>query len=438
MHPDVGGARQLVDLADRVPADHEDRRLAVVVDRLDERLDDPRALVPVRPPAARPGRRETTSSPRPPAPTRGLTTDSPNRSAAAAYVEDGVGGDRRDDRQTGVLELDEVALVGVPPEDADAVEQRRPDAGRPAEELAEPGVVVPGRRVRRSRRRRPSRRRGRPTPPSGVQPARLEGARRAPVSRLALGPLSAGDEQHQRSPSALRSAPRSDTLGPGSAAVAHDQMGGQHPARAGRAPASGHRRRAAARPSRGPSAPATGGRWSAAGGSDSAIGASSKPTTATSCGHPPAGVAQRLQRAERHQVVGAEDRVDVGLAVQQGRASPRLAALLAEVAADHEPLVDREAGRAASPATYPSKRERPATMSAGPAMVAIRRRPRSTRWATASSGALHVVDVDEVAAHALVGAAADDDGERRGRGSGPAARRRRAARAGARRRRAGG
>ena len=44
---------------------------------------------------------------------------------------------------------------------------------------------------------------------------------------------------------------------------------------------------------------------------------SSKPTTATSAGHGPAGVAQHLHRADRHEVVGREDRVEIGHALEQ-------------------------------------------------------------------------------------------------------------------------
>ena len=43
-------------------------------------------------------------------------------------------------------------------------------------------------------------------------------------------------------------------------------------------------------------------------------------------------------------------------------------------------------------------------------MVAMWRRPRSTRCATASSGALHVVDVDEADAVTSAAAPTDDDG----------------------------
>ena len=54
---------------------------------------------------------------------------------------------------------------------------------------------------------------------------------------------------------------------------------------------------------------------------DSAIGASSKPTTATSSGTCRPASRSALQGADGHQVVGAEDRVDLGAAGEQGRAS---------------------------------------------------------------------------------------------------------------------
>ncbi len=169
----------------------------------------------------------------------------------------------------------------------------------------------------------------------------------------------------------------------------------------------------------------------------SATGESSNPTTATSSGTTPTGVAEHLEGRGGHRVVGAEDARPGRGGARGARAIARRAALLAEVPADDERLV-RAPGR-------PRQRLAEALVAV-PAGAHVER-PGDRRDVSAAEtragarwrgGRLSCCRRRRCGVPGDQALPADDHRQLRATGSTAGARRRRAARAAARRRRAGG
>ena len=216
-----------------------------------------------------------------------------------------------------VAEAGEIGLVDVPGEDVGAVQlrgrPRRPAAPRPRTRRA--GRCSPRSSGPPPGRRPPSRRPGRPRPPSGRRcpasaRARVEDRR----ARLAVGPVGEVTRRHARHSGTLGTRPRSTgpfscCRGPPGGSAGSRGCGGS----SGWAIASQQERDHLAAPSRS-------GDWCTVVSGGCVDWRERRVVEADHrhvAGHPPAGLLQHPQRAGRHQVVGAEDAVDVGAPVQQ-------------------------------------------------------------------------------------------------------------------------
>ena len=190
VHPDLVTGRQLVDLRDRPPVEHEHRGLALGPHRLDQRLHDPGPLVALVSRGRR--ARSTRTTPIPPAPTRGLTTAC---RTAHAVGDLGRVGQRARSGRPARHPAGEVGLVARSRRTRSPVEEtRRSTARGPGEELRRTRRRSPTSSGPRPGPRRTSRRSGRPSTPSGPRCRAPRGRGRPAPPALRPGVAVGGEE----------------------------------------------------------------------------------------------------------------------------------------------------------------------------------------------------------------------------------------------------